>query len=163
MVKCKITKLMVKISKQKAESLGILKNSITKGEGSQAGYIGEEMVKKYLRCKSKNTFDYDLVKKGKTLEVKTKRCNSEPKPHYESSITANNIKQKCSYYIFVRVLSDYSYGWILGFCSKRKYFNNARFCRAGSLDYKSGGKWSFKANCYNLPISKLTPIEKFRL
>ena len=60
MIEIDITKDMIEQCKAKAQDIGRLKNSITKGQGNLAGIVGEYIVHKYLkdsvaidRCKNK--------------------------------------------------------------------------------------------------------------
>ena len=80
-----------------------------------------------------------------------------PKNYYDCSVAAFNTKQKCSHYIFTRILNDLSKGWVLGWMSKEDYFTKARFLKKGEQDGDNG--FIVKADCYNLPIDKLHPIE----
>ena len=66
-----------------------LQGSITRGDGSPAGALGEILVRDLLSCKQVNTRDYDLLMEQTRIDVKTKRCTSPPKPFYECSITAH--------------------------------------------------------------------------
>jgi len=161
MVEIKISALIKKQSEIQARKLGPLRNSILRGKGNVYGIIGQKLVAQYLKASEDDTFDYDLSKNETRLEVKTKTCSSPPKPEYECSISAANIKQDCDYYIFVRVHDEMKLAWILGAISKKCYFKYARFCKEGEVDEKSKLGWRFKADCYNLPISKLIKIEDF--
>jgi hypothetical protein len=153
-----ITKEQLKIAQTKADEMGRLNNSIKNGEGNVAGFLGELVVADCIGAEVNNTYDYDLKKGLLTFDVKTKLCTSKPKPEYECSVAAFNISQKCDYYVFVRVLEDYSKAWVLGEIAKEDYYKQARFCRKGLTDSKSHIGWKFKADCYNLEISKLREI-----
>lgn len=143
-------------ARKSAEKLGCLYGSITNGGGNLFGFVGEIIVKRYLKVtNSKSSQDFDLTYHGVTLDVKTKRVTSEPKPEYECSITASNIKQNCDFYFFTRVHENLIDSWLLGFISKRQFMEKARFCIKGEVDSKSDRGWTFKADCYNLPISEL--------
>ena len=48
MIELIVTKEMIESCKQKAESIGKLKNSITKGEGNLSGVLGEYLTHKIL-------------------------------------------------------------------------------------------------------------------
>lgn len=152
-------------TRRQAESLAKkipkLRNSITRGRNTVYGMIGEIIVAEYLRVNLRNTFDYDLIKKTKKIDVKTKVCSSAPKPEYEATISAANSKQKCDYYLFTRVSDDMKTCWILGIISKRSFFKKARFCKEGEIDPKSKQKWRFRADCFNVEIGELTSISKF--
>lgn len=144
-------------ARKKAIDMGRLANSITNGGGNLAGFIGEIVVTDYLKATEKNTYDYDIVDNlNNKIDVKTKRCNSEPKSHYDCSIAAHGTKQKCDMYIFVRVLNNFSKAWILGQITKDKYFEKATYHKKGDLD--DDNKFKYKTNCYNVRISDLDTV-----
>jgi hypothetical protein len=153
MIEVLITPSMVEKAKKKAIELGELKNSITKGAGNLAGFIGEEVAAQVTGGTIKNTKNYDLVVEEETYDVKTKRCTSEPQPHYECSIAAYNPTQKCDKYIFVRVMKNLTKAWVLGELPKEEYFEKARFLQKG--DYDPSNNWRCKADCYNVAIDEL--------
>jgi len=140
--------------------MGKLPNSITNGGGNLAGFIGEVVVTDLLNAEIKNTYDYDIVdSNGSKIDVKTKRCNSEPKDHYECSIASHGTKQKCNEYIFVRVLNNLTKAWVLGRISKNDYFENSTYHNKGDIDPDNGFK--FRSSCYNLPINKLGGLDEY--
>ena len=154
MIEVEITDEMLLEARDSAKELGKLKNSIEKGMGNLAGFLGEILVRETLGYKSESTYDYDLVdSKGLKIDVKTKRTTVTPKPDYDCSVAAFNTKQKCDKYIFVRVLSDLSKGWILGEMNKEQYFECARYMPKGKIDPANG--FRVKANCYNVAIQDL--------
>lgn len=138
-----------------SREMGRLRNSITKGEGNLAGFVGEIIVNDYLKGSTiSNTYDYDIITKtGYTIDVKTKRTTVTPKDYYECSIANYNTKQKCYAYAFVRVDLNRNLGWILGFYHKDRYFEDATFRRKGEKD--PNNNFTFKADCYNMPIKNL--------
>ena len=144
-------------ARKKAVEMGKIPNSITNGGGSLAGFIGEVVVADILKIKHDNTYNYDLVNlSGKKIDVKTKRCNSQPQKTYDCSISAHGTKQECDSYIFVRVLNNLSRAWVLGEIDKQEYFDKARFCKKGDIDPDNG--FNFKADCYNVKIADLIEI-----
>tara|TARA_R100001509_G_C4748281_1_gene175469 strand:+ start:83 stop:568 length:486 start_codon:yes stop_codon:yes gene_type:complete len=144
-------------ARKKAIDMGRIANSITNGGGNLAGFIGEIVVTDYIGAKEQNTYDYDIVDKiGNKIDVKTKRCNSEPKVNYDCSIAAHGTKQKCDMYVFVRVLNDFSKAWILGKIMKDEYFEKAKYHKKGELD--PDNKFRFKADCYNVKIHQLDTV-----
>ena len=156
MIEVKITDSMKRRAYRKAISMGKLRNSITKGEGSVCGFLGEEIANTVIHGDITNTYDYDIIKDDVTYDVKTKRCTSKPKDYYECSVAAFNTKQKCDNYVFVRI--EYIHGeakraWILGCYSKQEYFQDAKFLKKGQKDGDNG--FIVKADCYNMPINKL--------
>ena len=144
-------------ARQKAVEMGRLANSITNGAGNLAGFIGEVVVADELNAKHDNTYDYDLTLNNTTrVDVKTKRCNSKPLDTYDCSISAHGTKQKCDMYVFVRVLNNFSKGWILGKITKDDYFSKAKYHKKGDLD--DDNKFRYKTNCYNVKISDLDTL-----
>ena len=153
-----ITKDMINKAKAKANQMGTIKNSITKGQGNIAGFIGEEIVLNYLNEKDNNSYDYDLIlKDGRKVDVKTKRTTVKPRTNYDCSVAAFNTKQKCDVYIFCRILNDLSKGWILGYKDKEDYFNEARFMKKNEID--PANNFRVRADCYNVAIEDLESID----
>jgi hypothetical protein len=162
MIEVKITDQMKKRAWGKSKRMGKLHNSITRGKGNIAGFIGEEVANEILKGKIDNTYDYDIVgDDGTKYDVKTKRCTSEPKPEYDCSIAEANIKQKCDKYVFVRVENingKWGRAWILGWVDKTEYFEKAQHLERGQIDRSNG--FMVKANCYNLKIHQLNKFEE---
>ena len=110
--------------------------------------------------KNHDDYDFDLIyKKGKKLEVKTISCKFKPKKHYWCTVNSFDLnathKQKADYYIFLRILNDYSKGWILGWIECATFFKKGRFINKNT-DF---GEFKFtKANATILPISLLNPL-----
>lgn len=155
MIEVSIDPGLVASARSKAAEMGLLNNSIAQGQGSLSGFIGEFLAADHLGAEVRNTYDYDLVMPdGKRIDVKTKRTNYKPKPEYSCSIAAFNTRQQCDIYFFVRVKNDLSIAWLLGGYDKTQYFKDATFHRAGDVD--PANNFTFKADCYNLPISALT-------
>lgn len=156
MTKIKITDRQLILARNKANKIGQLKNSIKKGS-NLVGCLGEMIANKVLKGKFRNTYNYDLVKDGKKYDVKTKKCSTEPLDYYLCSVSTKNTKQLCDYYLFTRVLDDYSAGWVLGYISKDDFYKNATFCKKGDADPQRKG-WTFKSDCYSIKISDLIPL-----
>lgn len=161
MIEVDISSRLKKKAELAVRKLKPLRNSILRGKGNIYGEIGEQLVSEYLKAKKIHSFDFDLVKNNTKLEIKTKSCSSVPKKEYECSVSASNAKQECDYYIFVRVHDEMRKAWILGAISRKLFFQKARFCKEGEVDSKSRLGWRFKADCFNLEIKDLIPIEKF--
>jgi len=154
-----VDKKWIEDSTLKSKEMGNLNNSITKGDGNLSGFIGEMMVLSFIpESKLFNTYDFDIIYKDNKLDVKTKRTTVIPKEYYDCSVAAFNTKQKCSHYIFTRVLNDLSKGWLLGWMPKEEYFKSARFLKKGDRDGDNG--FIVRADCYNLPINKLCDMEE---
>ncbi len=153
MVEVNITEEMINLAEDKVNEMGKLNNSILKGSGSLAGFIGEQIFMNVLGGEWKNTYDYDVIVEDKKIDVKTKQTTVEPKPYYECSVASYNTKQKCDTYAFVRVKKDLSVGWLLGVKNKDAYFKESNFMKKGDVD--PSNNFVVRADCYNLPIDKL--------
>ena len=157
MIEIPITESMKKRAWHKARSMGKLKNSILQGEGNIAGFLGEEVVNNLIDGTISNTYDYDIVYKTSSqnikYDVKTKRCTSPPKSYYECSVAAYNTKQSCDRYAFVRiewVSGKWGRAWVLGWLDNKEYYNKSKKLYKGDIDPSNGYK--VKADCYNVAI-----------
>lgn len=160
MIEFEVTDDIIEAAKAKAIEMGELNNSITNGEGNLAGFIGEEIVNRFIGGKIQNTYDYDIIHRDEKYDVKTKRCTSKPKPFYECSVAAFNIKQKCDKYVFVRVQyknNKFGPAWILGCKNKNEYFAKAKKLTKGQID--PSNNFIVKADCFNMPIKDLDTLE----
>jgi hypothetical protein len=155
-----ITEAMFFRASKKANSLKILNNSITEGKGNIAGFLGEEIALSFLiHSLEKNTFDFDIILNDLKIDIKTKRTSVIPLPHFECSVSNYNTKQECDIYLFTRVLEIdgfISRGWLLGYIEKKRFYEKAIFHKQGEVD--SDNNFTFKADCYNLSISELYPV-----
>lgn len=156
MIEIEITDPMLLRARKKAKELGRLSRSITRGQGNLAGFVGEEIALKVLGGRFDNiekNVNYDIIiPSGKTVDVKTKRTSVKPKPFYECSINTY-YKQKCDYYAFVRVHNDLHIGWFLGWYPREKYYEDSTHFKKGDKD--PSNNFTFKADAYNMEISKL--------
>jgi len=140
-----------------SDELGVLKHSLTKGKGNLYGFIGELLFNSIVKGKLDNTYDYDIVMKdGSKIDVKAKKTTVKPLPYYVCTVPAYNIKQKCDYYGFVRVMDDLSKAWVLGLMPKEKFFKEATFMDKGERN----GSYINKMACYNVKIEDLDEIPK---
>ena len=159
MIEVEITSEIVERARRKATAMGSLRNSITNGEGSLAGFIGEILANQIIDGEISNTYDYDIIKDKMKYDIKTKRCTSEPKPHYECSVAAYNTRQACDMYVFTRVWFDpqrrprWRRGYILGYMAKQEFYRLAKKLSAGMVD--PSNNFIVKADCYNIKISDL--------
>ena len=158
MKKFRISEEALKEAKSRADTLPLLNNSIRKGKGAIVAYLGEAVAAKFLLGKIEDTYDYDVVYgDGIKVDVKTKERTVPPMPNYNCTVADFNTKQECDEYAFVSVLNDHSAAWYLGKISKEDFYRAAKFYKEGELDPDSppNRDFFFKADCYNIPISKL--------
>ena len=70
MQEIKISLDMLDAARQKAKELGKLNNSILKGKGNLAGFIGEQIALSFLGGEWQNTYEYDiLLSDGEKVDV----------------------------------------------------------------------------------------------
>tara|TARA_R110001606_G_scaffold152810_1_gene293716 strand:- start:3136 stop:3633 length:498 start_codon:yes stop_codon:yes gene_type:complete len=122
------------------------------------GYLGEEIISDFLGIsKVDDTYEFDMISnKGKKIEIKTVSCSFKPKPDYLCTVNSHTEKyvhkQDADYYIFLRIMNDYSVGWILGWIPCSEFFNIGTFVKKNT-DF---GKFRFtKANATVLEINRL--------
>ena len=154
----------VREAEKKAKKMGILKNSILKGEGSVAGFIGEFAFVHFIKTKYpehsisiNNTYDSDIIYEGWKLECKTKQTNGKSQHKWEASVAKSNPNQKCHVYVFVRVSYDRKKAWICGWMSKKEYFDKAWLRHKGHYDPSNGN--GCLDSCYNLHCSELNQFK----
>ena len=144
-------------AREQAVEMGKLNNSITKGQGNVAGFVGEIITAEILGATQDNTYDYDLVLlNGETVDVKTKRTSVTPLPHYDCSVAKLSTHQQCDNFAFVRVKNDYSVAWFLGMIPRLQYYEVARYMNKGDVDPDNG--YVVKSSCYNLSIEDLWKV-----
>lgn len=149
-----ITLDMIDKARTKSTEMGVLKNSIIRGNGNIAGFVGEQIALQCLGGEWQNTYEYDiLMPDGKRIDVKTKQTSVAPLPDYDCSIAKFNTKQECDSYAFVRVKKDLTVGWYLGTIKKGSFFDKARFMKKGTVD--PSNNYKVQADCYNLKIKEL--------
>lgn len=137
-----------------SDEMGVIKNSIMQGGGNIYGFIGELLVADFVGVSLRHSYDYDMeLPNRESIDVKTKKTGWPPKLDYDCTISAFNIKQKCTYYVFTRVKSDLSVGWLLGYLPKKEYFDAAQFIKKGELD--PSNNFTAKTDMYNVKISQL--------
>ena len=157
MIEIAVSATMLVEARDKSVEMVSLYNSITRGAGNIAGFIGEAIAQHVLGGELFNTYDYDLVlPDGTKVDVKTKQTGYVPLPSYDCSIAALNTKQDCDYYCFVRVHHNLSVGWYLGVYNKDQYMKDAVFMQKGTVDPSNG--YTVKSDCYNLAIHKLQSV-----
>ncbi|CAB4122731.1 hypothetical protein UFOVP28_36 [uncultured Caudovirales phage] len=150
---------MVERAKIKSNEMGHIKNSIRKGEGNLTGFLGELMVvEAFPGAQESNTHNYDVVRNGRKLEVKSKDRTIEPSLSYDVSVAAYNTRQAADYYLFCSLLRNKNEeiphtGFILGFLAPEDFKSKARFIQKGRLDPTNN--WKASCDCYNLSIGDL--------
>jgi len=168
---------MVTRAQKKAKQLGGIRNSILKGGGNAAGYLGEEAVASYIEAqiiscdKGSNKYDYDIwARDDRKIEVKTKRRTVKPLDYYDVSVAKTSTHQRPELYIFVsiefenmtmkesrRLYRGIKSIWIVGQAEPEDYFARAKIWKTGEIDKRNGFKTH--VDMYNLPISEIEPLD----
>jgi hypothetical protein len=162
-IEVEITADMHARAQAKAQEMGELKNSIRRGQGNLAGFLGEEVVlAAWSGSVSHNTFQHDITFEEATFEVKTKDRTVNPRIDYEASVADYNTHQTADFYVFVSLYriketGDYTRGYIIGIIPKMLYKAQAKFLKVGDIDPSNG--WKVSADCYNLPYEQLIRFE----
>ena len=166
-VEAPFTEEMIASAKAKAKNLGKINNSILKGKGNFAGYLGEEIVASYIKAniisndEGEEKYNHDLVKDGQSIEVKTKRRTVPPKDFYDASVAGTSRHQNPDLYVFVSIQFQGSKpvkAWICGQKDSTAYFKQATFYTKGEVDPSNG--WKVSTDCYNLPYEDLDRVGK---
>lgn len=142
MIKLPFDDAMIERAREKAMSLGSINNSILRGGGNIAGYLGEEALAPYVNAdivsnnRGLDKYNHDLLLEcGHRLEVKTKRRTVSPRPHYDVSIAETSKHQKPDLYGFISLEFDR--------CTKshpKKYYGLKTYGCAVLWDLLSTGK-----------------------
>ena len=162
-IEIEITSEMTARAKEKADEMGELRNSIRRGQGNLAGFLGEEVVlAAWGGSESHNTFQHDITFEDVTFEVKTKDRTVAPRIDYEASVANFNTRQTADFYVFVSLYrvketGDYTRGYVIGVIEKEAYKKQATFLRVGDVDPSNG--WKVSADCYNLPYKELARFD----
>ena len=172
MISLPFSQEMIESAKEKARSLGSINNSILKGAGNLAGYLGEEALAPYINAQivSNNRglekYNHDLLlQDNHRIEVKTKRRTVAPKSYYDVSVAKTSKHQQPDIYAFIslefeRATKDHPkkyYGlkriWLCGFMGAYDYWEMAKLWKSGELDKRNNLKTH--VDMYNLEISQL--------
>tara|TARA_B100001094_G_C17884744_1_gene648655 strand:- start:177 stop:689 length:513 start_codon:yes stop_codon:yes gene_type:complete len=168
MLSLTLTDSQIARAEKRGAALGRLRNSITGGASNVYGMLGEEIVRDFLGDfavpdDDSVTYNWDIkLQTGETLEVKTKKTQVVPLPHFESSVCTHNDRQLCTAYVFCRVHVDYKNdrrAWILGFLPRQQFFRESRLLQKGTYDPRN--RYHVKATCHNVENSQLMSMHQF--
>jgi hypothetical protein len=100
-------------AQERAEKMGVLRNSITNGERTVNGFVGEIVFARYCKAsglplRHVDAFSHDFESEnGTKIEVKTKTRNVLPQPYFDNGVCFHNTRQ-CSgpngYYVFLQLM-----------------------------------------------------------
>lgn len=150
MIKLTATNFDIKKAESKANEMGEINNSLTRGHGNYTGFLGEAVIANYIGAKEKNTYDYDMVLNNITIDAKTKQTTVVPRYNYECSVYTSSLHQQCDAYAFSRMMNDNKTIYFFGIISKIYYFDNARYLKKGDID--GSNRHVVLHDCYNMKI-----------
>jgi len=139
-----------------AKELGSLRNSIEDGDGNFVGLLAEFVFSDVFDAQRRPTYEYDCVRNGVSIDVKTKKRTVPPKAHYEASIADYNTDQGADVYYFASYNENDGVMSFLGYTPTDMYYEQATFHEEGELD--PDNNFTFKADCYNLQYKKMNQV-----
>ena len=171
-IRLEFTQQMIESAKLKAASLGSINNSILRGGGNLAGYLGEEVLASYIGAeivsndRGMEKYNHDLLMPdGVRIEVKTKRRTVIPKDYYDVSVADTSTHQRPDIYAFVslefdRVTTEHpkkyynlKHVWLCGFMLAHEYMEKATLWKRGKVDKRNNFKTH--VDMYNLAVEYL--------
>ena len=136
-----VTEDMLSRAKKQASKHSDIPNSIMRGAGNLAGYIGEQIVLEYIEDSIPyNTKDCDVYlnpfsDNPISIDVKTKRRRVYPRDEYTCHIAEASLHQNCDMYVFCQVNFkknpktkwelDTSKAYILGWMMKEDFLKKS--------------------------------------
>lgn len=158
MIEVDLTPEMVEYAKKRANEMGSLPGSITKGKGNTIGILGKIAVCDYYGFDFVDAHGLDIIFGRMSWSVKTKARKNKPLPKYVVSASTMSITSDSDMYIFVCVNYTYTKAWILGWYEKSNYLMDATLMKVGETDGHNNHEKS--GDCFNMPISQLKSMEK---
>ena len=161
-----VTADQIKRAKENAAKIPAdIKNSIRGGKGRQIGCLGEIVFADYFGGTVANTFNHDVLLKGKRCEVKTKERTVPPRGNYNATVAAANAEQRCDFYVFLSItlpkgqsFEEIANAYIMGAIKSSELKAKSTFYKKGQIE--PGTNWDFKADCFNIAYERLTPPPK---
>jgi hypothetical protein len=134
-----VTPEMLQRADEMAEAVGHLSESETNGMYKSMGAIAELACVQYLNAELVNDIDYDLLYRGKKIDVKSVKTHVVPNYTHNGNVFANNTVQAADYYLFTRVMyrnDKPSAVYLMAYMRPQGYYKKANLIRAGTI---SGG------------------------
>lgn len=170
-----ITTTMIERTLDRCErSGGEFNNSYHRDKGKSWGYLGEEVV---LACLGDNAElvdnkDFDILFKGRKIDVKTKTRKDAPRPDFDAMILADSMHQRVDWYFFVsmiapqnlkdeskenilKIMKTLERAYVVGCIEKEAFFTMATLNKSG----ERSNNFLWRADAYTLPYSKLLKYE----
>ena len=123
------------------------------------GVCGELVVRTFLKKPyhpQASDYEYDLVYRGKKIEIKTTVMKSSYVPQPWWTMKVRTGFQKCDVYVFAVISEDYSSGYITGWITKSEFEEFSKLIKKGEYLYPS--KNIAKHDCHIITIDELYDI-----
>ena len=125
----------------------------------KSGFVGEELVKHLLPGAAyNNTTDFDFDYKGMKLEVKTGSCNKPPKHWHTVHVMKYQKNRVLDRFIFVKVLNDFSKGWVVGNIPENEFYQKSEFIKKGTVTTN----FTVDSDRYLIKLETLYPMEELK-
>ena len=164
MIKFHITSEIIQEAESRHKELGTLRGSFMNGERQISGLIGQILVRQYLGAEDVSNYHYDLIRNGKTIDVKTKTCGVAPRTGFLCSVPIGCAEtKKCDYFAFIRVHKNFDYAWLLGAISWERFKNKSILYNKGEIDPTSpkDNPFVFQQTEYMISSAELKPFDSF--
>ena len=139
-----------------------IRNSIMSGAGELFGAVGEILVRdifEFDNLDTRSTRNFDLKINSRRVDVKTSKGYSHPHNSNNCKIPETQTKQDTDFYFFTHILHDFSAFYLLGYISKRRFFEDALFRKKGEIEPDG---FRFRCNCYTIKVGQLQGFTKIR-
>lgn len=123
------------------------------------GNLGQVMSFITLGGEPHETYEHDIVIRGRTYECKNVTCSGKPLPHYLATVNSpydgKMRRQKADFYLFLRSVVERRIGWIVGFMPCEEFMMKGKFVPKGASPFP--GYRFEKADSTVLEIHRLIP------
>ena len=148
-----ISPAIIEQAKVLSDEMGVLKGVVSSHRKNMVGFIGELLFIELFGGEHVGGYDYDILIKGKKVDVKSSECNTYPKPNHVAKVFCGFAHQKCDYYAFFKIKKSWEEAWYCGALSKQEFLQKASINKKGSI--LPGTNIRAKADQYQVQIKDL--------
>lgn len=134
--------------------LATLTLSETKGRYNVSGALSELAASRFLGVPLEANLSFDLIYRGKRVDVKSATSNVVPNYTYNGCVPAINSHQDTDYYLFTRVLrrnEKPTAVYLMAYLRREGFYAKANYMRAGA----SHGTLVLKYDMYALEYRRM--------
>jgi len=136
MIEIKVTEKILKEAKERNkeffDKFGNHGTHRTNERQRMTGYLAESAIKSAYPLEYSDSWEVDFTFQDNTIDSKAQGCNSKPQGYYSATLYEEQVNRATDYYIFSRVMNDFSLVWIAGIISKKRFLNIAELKPAGT-------------------------------